>query len=344
MDALAIARRHPAREVVFFGVGFETTAPANAMAVWQARREGLTNFSMLVSHVLVPPAIRLLLASPRNRVQGFIAPGHVCTVMGYRQYESLAHDFRVPGRGGLELVIRSATALSPSSKPGAEVLTMSIGHARGRLRAQQLIEGLRSATRSGGIGLIPDRLLLAGPAALDAELRFGLTDAGVDEPAECVMLRSCRACQLHDRYVRVALYAETLGADGARRRCLRGLLPLSPSRRSGLVRTVMAQPTWPLSPTCPAPLPARDQILLGHGSGGTLSAALVRDLFLPAFANPVLARLDDQASVCINGTRLAFTTDSFVVKPLFFPGGDIGSRPCTARSTTLPWAAPLRSS
>lgn len=77
--------------------------------------------------------------------------------------------------------------------------------------------------------------------------------------------------------------------------------------------------------TCPLPLPARDQVVLGHGSGGTLSAELLRTIFLPAFANPVLARLDDQAIVEVNGTRLAFTTDSFVVRPLFFPGGDIGS-------------------
>lgn len=77
--------------------------------------------------------------------------------------------------------------------------------------------------------------------------------------------------------------------------------------------------------TCPAPFPAKDTILLGHGSGGKLSAELVRDIFLPAFSNPALSKLDDQAVVDINGTRIAFTTDSFVVKPLFFPGGDIGS-------------------
>jgi hydrogenase expression/formation protein HypE len=77
--------------------------------------------------------------------------------------------------------------------------------------------------------------------------------------------------------------------------------------------------------SCPLPLPARDTVLLGHGSGGKLTAELIRELFLPAFANPVLARLDDQAVVSVNGLRLAFTTDSFVVKPLFFPGGDIGS-------------------
>src|SRR5215469_12375754 len=96
MEALKIAAENPERQVVFFGIGFETTAPANAMAVWQAKRRGLTNFSMLVSHVLVPPAMRLILRSPSNRVQGFIAPGHVCTVMGFREYEQLVCEFRVP--------------------------------------------------------------------------------------------------------------------------------------------------------------------------------------------------------------------------------------------------------
>ena len=96
LDALKIARENPTRQIVFFGVGFETTAPANAMAVWQAHREGLKNFSMLVSHVLVPPAMRLILESPANRVQGFIGPGHVCTIMGFREYHELAEEFHVP--------------------------------------------------------------------------------------------------------------------------------------------------------------------------------------------------------------------------------------------------------
>ncbi len=96
MEAVKIARANPDRKVVFFGIGFETTAPANAMAVWKARNLGLTNFSELVSHVLVPPAIRLLLNSPENRVQGFIAPGHVCTVMGYWEYKALVDEYHVP--------------------------------------------------------------------------------------------------------------------------------------------------------------------------------------------------------------------------------------------------------
>ena len=96
LDAVAIAREHPEREVVFFAVGFETTAPANAMAVVQAYREGLANFSVLVSHVLVPPAMEAILASPKNRVQGFLAAGHVCTVMGIAQYQPIVDRYRVP--------------------------------------------------------------------------------------------------------------------------------------------------------------------------------------------------------------------------------------------------------
>src|SRR5450755_1974842 len=108
---------------------------------------------------------------------------------------------------------------------------------------------------------------------------------------------------------------------------MRGLLSLSAafSRKLGgrVSAKTIAETNFQLN--CPAPLAAKDTILLGHGSGGKLSAELIRDIFLPAFQNPALARLDDQAIVNVNGQRLAMTTDSFVVKPLFFPGGDIGS-------------------
>ena len=96
IDCLKIARANPHKKVVFFAIGFETTAPANAMAVWQAAQQGIGNFSVLVSHVLVPPAMAAILSSPLNRVQGFLGPGHVCTVMGYHEYEPLAERFRVP--------------------------------------------------------------------------------------------------------------------------------------------------------------------------------------------------------------------------------------------------------
>ena len=96
IDSLKIARANPGKKVVFFAIGFETTAPGNAMAVWQARQQGIKNFSVLVSHVLVPPAMASILGSPLNRVQGFLGPGHVCTVVGYEEYEPIAERFNVP--------------------------------------------------------------------------------------------------------------------------------------------------------------------------------------------------------------------------------------------------------
>jgi hydrogenase expression/formation protein HypD len=96
IDCLKIARANPDKKVVFFAIGFETTAPANAMSVWQARRQGINNFSILVSHVLVPPAMASILQSPLNRVQGFLGPGHVCTVMGYHEYEPITARYHVP--------------------------------------------------------------------------------------------------------------------------------------------------------------------------------------------------------------------------------------------------------
>lgn len=96
LDAVEIARQCPSREVVFFAVGFETTAPATAMAVYQAQQLGLDNFSLLVSHVLVPPAMEALLSAPNCQVQGFLAAGHVCTVMGYQEYEAIATSYQIP--------------------------------------------------------------------------------------------------------------------------------------------------------------------------------------------------------------------------------------------------------
>ncbi|MGC2658981.1 MAG: hydrogenase formation protein HypD [Bryobacteraceae bacterium] len=96
LDCLKIARDNPAKKVVFFAIGFETTAPANAMSVWQAREQGIRNFSVLVSHVLVPPAMIGILASPNNRVQAFLGPGHVCAIAGWTEYEPIVDQFKVP--------------------------------------------------------------------------------------------------------------------------------------------------------------------------------------------------------------------------------------------------------
>lgn len=96
LEAVKIAENHPDKQVVLFAVGFETTAPTNAMAVFQARELKLKNFSMLSSHVLVPPALQFLLGSPENEVQGFLAAGHVCTITGYQEYHALAGHYQTP--------------------------------------------------------------------------------------------------------------------------------------------------------------------------------------------------------------------------------------------------------
>ena len=196
MEAVRIARAEPRRQVVFFAIGFETTAPANAMVVWQARREGLANLSILASHVLVPPAIRLLLASPRNRVQGFIAPGHVCTVMGYREYEDLARDCRVPMVvGGFEpLDLLEAIDMLVAQLEGgrAEVenqYVRSVGR-EGNRSARELMERVFEVCdrKWRGIGAIPRSGLRLRPefAEYDAERRFGLAERSVEEPPECI--------------------------------------------------------------------------------------------------------------------------------------------------------------
>jgi hydrogenase expression/formation protein HypD len=196
MDALKIARENPARPVVFFGIGFETTAPANAMAVWQAKQEGLANFSMLVSHVLVPPAMRLILSSKANRVQGLIAPGHVCTVMGWREYEDLARDFHIPvvigGFEPLDLLEAIRLLVVQLEEGRAEVenqYVRSVSYA-GNLPAQRVMaQVFETADRQWrGIGSIPMSGYRLRPefAAFDAEKVFGTGQITATEPAECI--------------------------------------------------------------------------------------------------------------------------------------------------------------
>ena len=195
-DALRLARAQGERRVVFFAIGFETTAPANAMAVWEARQAGLKNFSLLVSHVLVPPAIRLLLESPHNRVQGFIAPGHVCTVMGYREYEALSREFRVPvvvgGFEPLDLLEAIAMLVAQLEEGRAEVENQYVRSVtcEGNRPAQQVMERIFEVCdrKWRGIGPIPQSGLRLRPefTAYDAEKIFGLEDASAEEPAECI--------------------------------------------------------------------------------------------------------------------------------------------------------------
>ncbi len=195
LDALKIARENPAKEVVFFGIGFETTAPANAMAVVQAKRQGLGNFSMLVSHVLVPPALEAILRQPSNRVQAFLAAGHVCSVMGYWQYPALAQRYQVPivvtGFEPLDVLegIRRAVQQLEDGRAEVENAYERAVTREGNLPAQQLLDQVFEVCDRGwrGIGVIPQSgWKLRDPyREFDAAIKFAVTDIQTQEPALC---------------------------------------------------------------------------------------------------------------------------------------------------------------
>jgi hydrogenase expression/formation protein HypD len=195
LDALVIAETEPERQVVFFGVGFETTAPANAMAVFQARQRGIENFSMLVSHVLVPPAIETILSSPSSRVDGLLAAGHVCSVMGTSQYEPLASRHQAPivvtGFEPLDLLdgIRRCVLQLEEGRGEVENAYPRAVRPEGNPTAQAMLaEVFEVCDRSWrGIGMIPRSGWRLRPAfaAQDAEQRFAVGDLRAEEPTEC---------------------------------------------------------------------------------------------------------------------------------------------------------------
>lgn len=196
LDALRLAIENPQKEVVFFAVGFETTAPANAMAVYQAYHQRVENFSLLVSHVLVPPAMEAILSSPNNRVQGFLAAGHVCTVMGYTEYEPIAKKYKVPivvtGFEPLDILQGVYMCIKQLEEGRYDVENQYTRSVRrdGNQPAQQLIrEVFRVVPRKWrGVGeILQSGLSLTEKyKELDAERRFGLVDRSVEESPECI--------------------------------------------------------------------------------------------------------------------------------------------------------------
>jgi hydrogenase expression/formation protein HypD len=202
LDALKLAKKHPDRQVVFFAVGFETTAPGNAMAVYQARQMGLTNFSVLVSHVLVPPAMEAILSAGAaegrhdNQVQAFLAAGHVCTVMGYWEYEPIALRYRVPivvtGFEPLDLLqgIYMALDALESGRCDVENQYSRLVTREGNRNAQRLLAEIFETTdrQWRGIGMIPmsGHRLREEYAAFDAERRFGVAGIAAAESAVCI--------------------------------------------------------------------------------------------------------------------------------------------------------------
>lgn len=202
LDAVKIARENPDREVVFFGIGFETTAPANAMAVFQAKQQGLTNFSMLVSHVLVPPAIEAILQSPTNRVQAFLAAGHVCSVMGYWQYLPIAEQYQTPivvtGFEPLDVLegIRRAVQQLEDGRAEVENAYPRAVTEAGNVAAQKMLADVFEVSdrQWRGIGLIPQSgwELRAAYRDFDAAVRF---DVGHIETHESPLCRSGEVLQ-----------------------------------------------------------------------------------------------------------------------------------------------------
>ena len=195
-DAVQIAIQNPDKQVVFFAVGFETTAPANAMSVFLAKQMGLKNYSVLVSHVLVPPAMEVILGSPDNQVQGFLAAGHVCTVMGYEEYEPIATKYKVPivvtGFEPLDLLQGIYMCVAQLEEGRYEVENQYARAVRkeGNVPAQQLVakvfqvvhrkwRGIGEIAQSG-LGLAPDF------AEFDAETRFGVSGYTAEEDSECI--------------------------------------------------------------------------------------------------------------------------------------------------------------
>jgi len=196
LDAVKLAQKHPERQVVFFAVGFETTAPANAMAVWQARQLGVGNFSILCSHVLVPPAMEAILGAEDNEVQGFLAAGHVCAVMGWREYEPIAERYRVPivvtGFEPLDLlqgVLMTVEALE-EGRIGVLNQYARVVVPEGNVQAQRLMrEVFETCDRAWrGIGTIPASgyRLRDAFAGFDAERRFEVGGITARESSRCI--------------------------------------------------------------------------------------------------------------------------------------------------------------
>ncbi|MFF8375772.1 hydrogenase formation protein HypD [Streptomyces sp. NPDC015661] len=195
LDALRIAEQNPDREVVFFGIGFETTAPPNAMTVHQARKRNIRNFSLLVSHVRVPPAIDAIMRSPDCRVQGFLAAGHVCSVMGTAEYPELARRHRTPivvtGFEPLDILegVRRTVLQLERGEHTVENAYQRAVPAEGNPAAQAMLSDVFEITDRAwrGIGVIPDSgwRLSERYRDHDAEYRFSVGGIDTREPAEC---------------------------------------------------------------------------------------------------------------------------------------------------------------
>ena len=196
LEAVQLAQRFPDKELVFFAVGFETTAPANALSILQAHRLGLTNYSILTSHVLVPPAMKAILSDPENKVNAFLAAGHVCTIMGLDEYYPIAEKYRVPivvtGFEPVDLlqgILMAVTQLEQGTWKVENPYSRYV-QCEGNLMAQEAIAEVftRDDRNWRGLGAIPQSGYEVQPrySRYNARLRFGLPPAPAETPGRCI--------------------------------------------------------------------------------------------------------------------------------------------------------------
>ena len=276
LQAVELAAANPDKQVVFFAIGFETTAPANAMSVLRADELGLTNFSVLASHVLVPPAMRAVLDAPDNQVQAFLAAGHVCAVMGYQEYEPIAARYRVPvvvtGFEPLDLLDGILHAVGQLEAGRAEVenaYARVVGRA-GNPIAQQVIHTVFEVCDRAwrGIGVIPESGLRLRPryAGFDAERRFAVGAVTAREHPACIaglIMRGTRiptdcAAYAVDCTPRTPLGAPMVSTEGT---CAaffgagRRAVPTDAEPTAAVTTTAMPTTAMPTGPVPTGPVP-----------------------------------------------------------------------------------------
>ena len=339
-DALKLARNNPEKHVMFFAIGFETTAPSTALTLMRAKAEGMHNFSVFCNHVTIIPAIRAILDSPDMRLDGFIGPGHVSTVIGCRPYEWIAKDEGKPivvsGFEPLDMLQSIVMLLRQLRKRrGQSRKPVQARRAVGRQsrRAARHGRGVRTApvfrvARPGihlAIGAAhPRRAMRMGRrAALHGSRHARHRSQGRAVRRSAQRRAEARAMQA----VRTRMHARTSDrrADGFVGRIMRSILQLRASQTGHHRECRDALSKREFMATAVTKIRFRDpQIEMAHGAGGKASRRLVEGLFAPLLFGASTEPLGDAAHIQINGTRIAITTDSFVVKPLRFPGGSIG--------------------
>jgi hypothetical protein len=352
IDALKLAQQHPDREVVFLAIGFETTTPPTASVLRQARALGLRNFSVLCNHVLTPPAMRGILGPPPGsatsaHLHGFIGPAHVSTVIGSEPYRFCADDYHRPvvitGFEPLDVMQAVLMLVRQLNEGRAEIenqFTRSVtplGNQKAQALMAEVFE-LRDSFEWRGLGQPAIFGAQVAPRIRQLRRRAALCRA-LPRGRRCQGLRMRRhparrkaAAGLPRVRHRLHTGQPDRLVHGVVRRRLRRPLHLRPLHDgdANACRDARSHGMSPVKPGYTRPLDLRHgRIDMSHGSGGRSMVQLIEQIFLSAFDNPALAARDDHAVLATPpelalGGRLVMATDSHVVSPLFFPGGDIG--------------------